>query len=207
MMATEEKMIVSVGIDVGTKGAVSAITGDYSILYVNSWDLSGLTGVVRLRELQKTLYSSLLEIKKTLKDTDALVISIEEPPKVRNIKSYSVLCQMLGVAQLVVYNVTNSVPLMFNTSTWKKHVGAEIAAPTFLRGKKNQGERELHMKHSVQSSVLKFLAKMNTDNFRKIITSGTIWHLRKEGEQFDSDAYDSLGVAAAGLYELENVSL
>lgn len=207
MMATEEKMIVSVGIDVGTKGAISAITGDYTILYVNSWDLSGFTGVVRLRELQKILYDSLIEIKKTLKDTDAMVVSVEEPPKVRNIKSYSVLCQMLGVAQLVVYNVTNAVPLMFNTSTWKKHIGAEIVAPSFLRGKKNQSERELHMKHSVQSSVLRFLAKMNTENLRRIVTSTTIWHLRKEGGQFDSDTYDSLGIAAAGLYELENVSL
>lgn len=207
MMATEEKMIVSVGIDVGTRGAVSAIMGDYTILYVNSWDLSGFTGVVRLRELQKILYDSLIEIKKTLKDTDTMVVSIEEPPYVRNVKSYTALCQMLGVAQLVVYNVTNSVPLLFNTSTWKKHIGAEIAAPTFLRGKKNQKERETHMKHSVQSSVLRFLAKMNTDNLRKIVTSSTIWHLRKEGEQFDSDAYDSLGIAAAGLFELENVSL
>lgn len=207
MMTAEEDMIVSVGIDVGTKGAISAISGDYNILYVSEWDLSRFSGVVRLRELQKDLYNSLLEIKKNLKETDALVVSIEEPPKVRNQLSYSVLCQMLGVARLVVYNATNSVPLMFNTSTWKKHIGAEVAAPTFLRGKQNQAEREMHMKNSVQSAVLRYLTKMNVDNLRKIITSTTIWSLRKDGPPFGSDAYDSLGVASTGLRELENVSL
>jgi len=207
MMAKKEEMIVSVGIDVGTEGAISAITGDHDIIYVNGWNLSKLKGVVRLREMQKTLYDALLDIKKKLNDTDTMIVSIEEPPKVRNQKTYSILCQMLGVAQLVVFNATNSVPLIFNTSTWKSCIGADVSAPTVLRGKNNQAERELHMKNSVQSAVLKYLAKANKNNLRKIITSSTIWRIRTEGDPFKSDAYDALGVASAGLRELEKVSL
>lgn len=207
MMASEESMIVSVGIDVGTKGAIAAISGDYDILYVSCWDLSKFKGVVRLRELQKTLYSCILEIQKIVKETDALIVSIEEPPKVKNQNSFSVLSQMLGVSQLVVYNATNCIPLMFNTSTWKKRIGADVTAPTVLRGKKNQAERELHMKNSVQSAVLRYLSKLNKDNLKKINTRSTIWELKKNGDPFKSDVYDALGVASTGLHELENVSL
>lgn len=202
-------MIVSVGIDVGTKGGVSAISGDHDILYVSEWDLSKFKGVVRLREMQKALYDELLNIKDLADENHVMVVSIEEPPNVKNQRAYSVLCQMLGVAQLVVYNVTNSIPLMFNPSTWKKQLGAEVSVPTALRGPKLRKEREAHMKNSVQATVLRYLCSQNKNNLRKVVTSTKIWRLRhdEEGVILGSDVYDALGVATAGLKELENVSL
>ena len=101
-MTSGKNMIISVGIDVGTQGAIAAINGDNDILFVSSWDLSKFTGVVRLRELQKILYENLLIIQAHAEANDALIVSIEEPPNVKNIKTYCVLSQMLGVAQLVV---------------------------------------------------------------------------------------------------------
>jgi len=207
-MTSGNNMIVSVGIDVGTKGAIAAINGDHDILFVSSWDLSKFSGVVRLRELQKVLYENIIVIQGNAEETDAIIVSIEEPPNVKNQKTYCVLSQMLGVAQVAVYNLTNTIPLLFNPSTWKKQIGAEVAAPMSLRGKKNQTEREQHMKGSVQRSVLRRLCELNKNNLRKIVTTSGDWRLRTDdGLRLDSDAYDALGVASAGLSELENVSL
>jgi Holliday junction resolvasome RuvABC endonuclease subunit len=207
-MTSGKNMIVSVGIDVGTQGAIAAINGDNDIMFVSSWDLSKFSGVVRLRELQKVLYENIMIIQKNAAEDDAIIVSIEEPPNVKNHKTYCVLSQMLGVAQVAVYNLTNTIPLIFNTSTWKQKIGAAVAAPVALRGKKNQAERQLHMKDSVQRIVLRRLCERNKNNLRKVITSSETWRLRTDsGADLDSDAYDALGIASAGLCELENVSL
>lgn len=192
--------MLSVGIDVATRGGIAAIGDDYDIRYVGSWNFSSAKGVLRLRELQKAVYGHLQNIQEKVDTSnDGFIVSIEEPPMVKSVRSYGTLSQMFGVAQLAAYNLNLHIPLTFNPSIWKKCIGAPVTAPKTLRGKENQKERELHMKMGVKRAVLRILLKQCASNYTKLSGTKTDMHLKIDGKQASFDVYDALGIAITGL--------
>lgn len=187
-----------IGIDVGAKGGVAALN-EQAVVYACKTKLkSTIKGTDRLIAYGTQLRQIFEEIKEVIGPDTVVQSYLEEPPKVRSMKTYAVLMQYLAVAMVSVHQSFGCSPVTLTVPTWKSLIDCSNHFPLKSRGRKksefNKAKNEW-LKTEVKTSIAALVV-------------GDSWDVAEaaaQGEKF-SDVYDAVGIALAGRETFRSTS-
>jgi len=179
-----------IGVDVGAKGAVAALN-EQAVIYAHKTKLkSTIKGTDRLIAYGTQLRQIFEEIKEVIGPDTVVQSYLEEPPKVRNMKTYAVLMQYLAVAMVSVHQAFECSPVTLTVPTWKSLIDCSNHFPLKSGGrKKSQFDKAKNewLKTEIKTAVAALVV-------------GDSWNIAEEAAGSDklSDVYDAVGIALAG---------